>query len=143
MIEKGSIVGGSGSSAGSFFSIFCPACVPVIGSFFTAIGLGALLDMKLLGFLTVLFLLIGIGGLFINYKTHKRRTFLFIGIIASVVLYLGRYYINFPSFLYVSGIVLLGNAVFDYREIRKIKKCNNEECKQNRAILNKRGKGHG
>lgn len=136
MIEKGSTLTGAGSGVGGFFSIFCPICVPIIGSFFTAIGLGALLDMKLLGFLTVLFLLLGIGGLFINSRFHKKKIFLLIGIFASIAVYAGRYFINFPPLLYASGIVLLGNTVFDYKEIKNIKKCNSGECKVNGENIN-------
>ncbi len=120
---KNTVVAESGSFTGSLFSAFCPACVPVIGTFLTAIGLGALVNFKLLSILTLVFLIIGMIGLFLNFRYHKNGIFLAIGMLASTAVYAGRYNTNFTPLIYLGAVILIGNAVFDYRTLKICKKC--------------------
>lgn len=114
---------GTGTGVGGLLGIFCPACVPAIGSIFAAIGLGALVNFKLLGILTATFLILGLLGLFLNYRAHKQVYFLLIGLVASLGVFGGRYLMESPYLLYSGGAVLLGNALFDYRALKKCKSC--------------------
>ena len=120
---KNTAVAGGGSVTGSLFSAFCPACVPVIGSFLTAIGLGALVNFKLLSVLTALFLLIGLTGLFLNFRHHRKWCFIVIGVLASGAVYAGRYVAESKLLIYSGAVMLIGNAVFDYRTLKACKKC--------------------
>ncbi len=121
---KNTAVAEGGSVTGSLFSAFCPACVPVIGTFLTAIGLGALVNFRLLSVITILFLLIGITGLLLNFRYHKRWHFLVIGILASGAVYAGRYLTESTLMIYIGAVILVGNAIFDYRTLKGCKKCN-------------------
>lgn len=113
----------TGSIGGSALSAFCPACVPAVGSFFTAIGLGSLVNFKLLGYLTIIFLILGVVGLYLNSKNHKIKYFLIVGILASIGVYVGRYLTESLPIIYLSAVILIGNAIFDYRAVKKCKKC--------------------
>ncbi len=113
----------AGAGGGSLFSAFCPACVPVIGSFLTAIGLGGLVNFTLLSWVTIGFLVLGATGLFLNFRQHKKIYFLLIGMIGSIGVYGGRYLIDSLLLIIVSSIIVVGNVAFDYRAIKKCKKC--------------------
>ncbi len=113
----------TGAGGGSLFSAFCPACVPVIGSFLTAIGLGGLVNFTLLSWITIGFLILGVMGLFLNFRQHKKIYFLLIGILGSIGVYGGRYLTDSLPLIIVSSIIVIGNVAFDYRAIKKCKKC--------------------
>ncbi|MBI4154667.1 hypothetical protein HY498_01110 [Candidatus Woesearchaeota archaeon] len=119
---------GGGAIGGSFFSAFCPACVSFVGSIFTSIGLGALVNFRLLLWITVGLLGIGLMGLFLNLKQHKKKYFLLIGLLASVGVYSGRYLAESLPLIYTSSILLIGNAFFDYKALKICKICKN--CKK-------------
>src|SRR3989344_4339883 len=91
LIKVREIASAGGSGFGSLSSIFCPACVPLIGSFFSTIGLGGLVNFKLLSGLTILFLVLGLSGLYLNSRYHKKLYFLLVGGLGSVLAYSGRY----------------------------------------------------
>jgi len=114
---------GGGSIGGSLFSAFCPACVPLMGSFLTTIGLGALVNFRLLSWLTIGLLFIGIFGLFLNFRWHKKKYFLFFGLIASIGVYAGRYLTESYPLIILSSVLLIGNAFFDYKALKICKTC--------------------
>ncbi len=130
MIEKGTALTTGGSTIGGFFGVFCPACVPLVGSFFSAIGLGALLNFTLLHLLTVLFLLLGVFGLYLNFRIHKKWYFLGIGLFISFLIYGARYVVELTPLLYASGALLMTNIFLDYKALSNAKKCNRCDVKQ-------------
>lgn len=129
---KGTKLASSGSSIGGLLGIFCPACIPLIGTFLTAIGLGALINFKLLSTLTIFFLTIGLMGLYMNYRIHQKPNYLIIGIIASIGIFAARYILETPIILYLSGAILAGNIIFDYKELKTCKKCEVENGQKNK-----------
>lgn len=64
---------------------FCPVCYPFVGAFLTAMGLGFLVSAAVLRGLLVLFLCIGIMGLWRSYKAHKNLMPLVTGSLSSVL----------------------------------------------------------
>lgn len=122
-MEKGTPLAGGGSVAGGLSSALCPACIPTIGSFFTAIGLGALVNLRVMGVLTAGLLLFGLTGLYLNFRVHRKWHFLAIGVLASIGVFGGRYLSEILPLVYGSGIVLITNALLDYRMLKKQKIC--------------------
>lgn len=120
---RNTAVAESGSVSGSLVSAFCPACIPTIGSFLTAIGLGAFVNLKLLGIATIVFLVVGVIGLYLNSRIHRKWQFLTIGALASLGVFGGRYLFESLPLIYGSAILLIGNAIFDYKNLKRCKKC--------------------
>jgi len=120
---KSSWFSGTGSLGGILFSLGCPACVPAMAALFSVLGLGFLINMKILGTITLLFLLLGIGALYINSKKHNKRIFLIIGLVASIGLFSSRYVFTSDIPLYSGAVLLLGNALVDYKHTKKVKSC--------------------
>ncbi|MBN22432.1 MAG: hypothetical protein CL678_14205 [Bdellovibrionaceae bacterium] len=80
-------------SIGSAMTVgLCPICIPAIGAFLSAIGLGFLVHESVLKPLLFLFLFSTWAGLFWSYrKQHGRLLPLILGIVMGVALYFGRY----------------------------------------------------
>lgn len=114
---------GLGSSTGAFFGVGCPACVPAIGALFSAIGLGFLVNLTILKWLTLALLGIGLLGLYTNMRKHGRKMFLLVGLLASIAVFSSRYVAESNIVLYTGAAVLLVNAFLDYRHTRKIGAC--------------------
>ena len=89
--------GGWFASVGSFGSVItvglCPICIPAIGAFLSAIGLGFLVNEAVLKPVLIVFLLATIAGLAWSYfREHKKIAPLLLGILLAVGLYAGRYF---------------------------------------------------
>lgn len=80
-------------SIGSAMTVgLCPICIPAIGAFLFAIGLGFLVQESVLQPLLFLFIGITLFGLLWSYlKEHKRIAPFLLGIVLSIGLYVGRY----------------------------------------------------
>lgn len=114
---------GAGSGLGSFFGVGCPACVPAVGALFSAIGLGFLVDMTILKWLTVILLSIGLLGLYANFQKHRKMIFLIIGLTASMAVFSSRYLSESKTILYTGAAVLLVNAFLDIRHTKNCTTC--------------------
>jgi hypothetical protein len=84
------------SLLGSVFSAvtvgLCPVCIPAIGAFLSAIGLGFLVQEAVLKPVLVIFLGIAVFGFLWSYlKEHRHVGPLVIGTIMAVVIYVSRY----------------------------------------------------
>lgn len=62
---------------------FCPVCYPAIGAFLTAAGLGFVVSAIVLKGLLILFLGLGILGLWRSYRIHKNLMPLVTGSLSS------------------------------------------------------------
>jgi len=81
------------SSFGSALTVgLCPICIPAIGSFLSAVGLGFLVSEVVLLPILIGFLLLTVGGLLWSYlKEHRNIYPLVTGILMAVSIYIGRY----------------------------------------------------
>ncbi|MGE3760304.1 MAG: MerC family mercury resistance protein [Pseudobdellovibrionaceae bacterium] len=80
-------------SLGSAITVgLCPVCIPAIGAFLSAIGLGFLVKETVLQPLLIGFLGITLFGLFWSFlKEHKRIWPFLLGIVMAVGLFVSRY----------------------------------------------------
>jgi len=106
-----------------FASATCPACIPALGAVFASMGIGFTLGTKVLVFLTIGLLALGLVGLYVNFRKHRTKIFLIIGLIASIALYFAQYADLSKTTFYGGAAVLLVNAILDYRHTKKTKAC--------------------
>ena len=88
----------------------CPVCYPAIGAFLTAMGLGFALKTAVMKSLLILFLAIGVLGLWRSGREHGKRWPLWIAIASALVIYTGRY-IRPDEMIFYTGVVGLVTAV--------------------------------
>ena len=101
----------------------CPACIPALAAMFSAMGIGFVIGIKVLIFLTIGLLALGLVGLYVNFRKHGRKIFLIIGLIASIALYFAQYADLSKTTFYGGAAVLFVNAILDYRHTKKTKAC--------------------
>ncbi len=119
------------STIGSFGAAFtvglCPVCIPAIGTFLSAIGLGFLVTESVLHPLLIVFLALNIAGLHWSAaKKHGNYLPLLFGIIAGGALYIGRYiFITGPlnmTLMYGGILAIIGVSIWNLR-LKKNTKC--------------------
>ncbi|MBI2520725.1 MAG: MerC family mercury resistance protein [Bdellovibrio sp.] len=118
-------------SLGSAVTVgFCPFCIPAIGAFLSAIGLGFLVQESVLKPLLFIFLFVTLAGLFWSYrKQHGRLAPFFLGIVTGSALYVGRYvYLGaaINQILMYGGIV--GIIVVSFWNLKLKKKASCSAC---------------
>lgn len=105
----------------------CPVCIPAIGAFLSAIGMGFLVQEAVLKPLLLVFLGITLFGFFWSYrKEHGRLSPLVLGVLLSVGLYTSRYiYIGAAintALMYGTIVGLIGVSFWNIR-LKKMALC--------------------
>lgn len=130
------------SVVGSVFSAatvgLCPVCIPALGAFLSAIGMGFLVKEAVLKPLLLAFLGISLFGFFWSYlKEHGRLGPFFVGLIFAVGLYVSRYvYLGSTTnsiLMYGSIAGIIGASIWNIRLKKKSECCacnskGNDEC---------------
>jgi len=113
-------------SLGSAITVgLCPVCIPAIGAFLSAIGMGFLVKESVLQPLLVVFLVVTLFGLFWSYlKEHKRIAPFLLGIVMAIGLYVSRYvYIGATAnsaLMYASIAGIVGVSFWNMRLKKKL-----------------------
>ncbi len=112
------------SSIGAFGSslaiVLCPICIPAIGAFLSAIGLGFMVQEKVLEPILIVFLVITLLGLaWSSWKVHKKLGPLLLGTAMAVIMYIGRYIYFDPLLMYGSIPGMLVATVWNYLLLKK------------------------
>ncbi|MGE3608609.1 MAG: MerC domain-containing protein [Bacteriovoracaceae bacterium] len=82
-----------GSGLSTLMVLKCPACIPGVVAFLSAIGLGFIITPTVLKSVLVSMLLITLSGLLYSYSRSHRIIYpLILGAISSIGLYIGRFY---------------------------------------------------
>lgn len=116
-----------GTGLSTLFVLKCPACIPGVLTFFSAIGLGFIITPILLKSVLVLMLLFTLSGLLYSYtKSHRSIYPLIFGVLFSIGIYVGRFYymdpINqFISYGAIAGLVL--TTLWDLKLKKSNKRC--------------------
>lgn len=121
-------IGGIGSIG---IGKFCPVCYPVVGAFLSAIGLGFAVSAVVLKGLLVLFLCIGILGLWRSYRAHRNLMPIVTGSVSSLVLYTGKYLLVEDAIFYTGIIGLLGAVIWDMK-VKRAVPC--PACVENKVV---------
>ncbi len=125
--KKNGFFAAIGSFGAAFTVGLCPVCIPAIGAFLSAIGLGFLVTESVLHPLLIVFLALNISGLVWSAtKEHGNYLPLLFGTTSGAALYIGRYvYINGPlnmTLMYGGIIVIIGVSLWNLK-LRKSAKC--------------------
>lgn len=112
------------SSIGAFGSslaiVLCPICIPAIGAFLSAIGLGFMVQEKVLEPILIVFLVIALLGLaWSSWKGHKKLGPLLLGLVMAVIMYIGRYVYFVPLLMYGSIPGMLAATVWNFLLLKK------------------------
>lgn len=93
--------------------IACPACWPAYAGVLTSLGLGFLLDVRLLFPLTAVFLLIAVAAL--GFRAPRRRGFgpFFVGLVASAVVLGGKFGIESDLAMYAGLGLLVAASIWN------------------------------
>ncbi|MER3446275.1 MAG: hypothetical protein C4291_05260 [Candidatus Dadabacteria bacterium] len=111
------------SSLGSIFAALCCIGTPALLAFLSSIGVGFLINDKILIPLLVVFLGISIGSVYKSFKSHGRKESLILVIVSAIVVFVA---IWFSKLLVYIGLVgLIAASVWD---IYLRKTCKPESC---------------
>ena len=109
MIERVGVVGASVLGA------FCPLCIPAIGAFLASVGLGFLVHARILWWLMVIFIFLGLFGLSFSYrKEHGNFRPLLLGLFGALGIYGGRYVFGFTPLVYVGAGSFIAASVWNW-----------------------------
>lgn len=104
----------------------CPACIPGVVAFLSAIGLGFMITPTVLKSVLISMLLISLSGFVFSYtKNHKNIYPMLTAIIFSIALYVGKfYYLEGLNQILIYGAVigLIGTTLWDLK-IKNQKSC--------------------
>ncbi|MBI4433498.1 MerC domain-containing protein [Candidatus Uhrbacteria bacterium] len=99
---------------GGIFGVLCPACVPVVGTFLTTIGLGILADLVVSRTLMLVLLAFALIALHVSALVHRRSVPFVLAVVASMGMILGRNVILNVWLINGSGALLLLASCLDY-----------------------------
>ena len=115
-----SLIGTLGSTLGVGL---CPICIPAIGSFLSAIGMGFLVNESVLKPIVLGFVVIYSFGLYWSYKKEHKNIYPFIlGTFLGIILYASRYvFLNF-YIMYASILGVFITSIWNLK-LKKNVKC--------------------
>lgn len=107
----------------------CPVCYPVVGAFLSAIGVGIATQVTVLKGLLLLFLGIGLWGLWRSHRVHRKLLPFLLAILSAILLYTGKYLLPFTSIFYVGIAGLIIAVILDIRAAKTGTVCTDCEKK--------------
>lgn len=93
--------------------VACPACWPAYAGFLSAVGLGFLIETSYLLPLTAVFLAIAVGALAFRAKRRRGYRPFVIGLVASVVVLIGKFNFESDAAMYVGLAVLVSASLWN------------------------------
>jgi len=115
-------LGGISSVLASVLAFKCPACIPALAAFLSAVGLG-IGNATFVKWLTIAFLVIGVASLAWSARLHRRWWILAAGIPSAAMIYAGRYLWFSPALLWTGTAVLIGSAMVNLLLKRRCPHC--------------------
>jgi len=94
-------------------SATCPACVAAYAGVLSAVGLGFLLNERLLAPLIVLFLAIGIASVAWSTRSHRRAGPLIATLLGSTAVIMGRVVGHVHALLYAGVMILIAASLWN------------------------------
>lgn len=102
-----------GLCGAGFLGLFCPLCFPVIASFLAALGLGFIVNPKILILLMILFSIFFLIGLVYGFRTHRKVFPLIMGLLGLMGMMVGAYVLFIPSITYVAFVLAVMAALWN------------------------------
>ena len=88
----------------------CPLCVATSGGLLSAVGLGFLAVDKTIRWVLPIFLLLGVLGLVVAARSHRRYFVVALGVAGSLVLYAGWFLKIVPVLYGGMGLLMMASA---------------------------------
>ncbi|ODU25254.1 MAG: hypothetical protein ABS95_00580 [Verrucomicrobia bacterium SCN 57-15] len=115
-------LGGLSSVLASVLAFKCPACIPALAAFLSAVGL-SVGNAVFVKWLTIAFLAIGVISLAWSARLHRRWWIFAAGILGAAMIYGGRYLWFSPALLWAGTAVLIGSAAANLLMKRRCPHC--------------------
>ena len=103
--------------------LICPLCWPAYAGLLSAVGLGFLINSRNLMIVTALFLIVAMTAL--AFRARQRRGYgpAIAGLAASIVIVLGKFYLESPAAIYAALGVLIAASVWNSWPVRVTASC--------------------
>jgi hypothetical protein len=103
--------------------LICPLCWPAYAGLLSAVGLGFLINSRNLMIVTSLFLVIAVTAL--AFRARQRRGYgpAIAGLASSIVVVLGKFYLESPAAIYAALGVLIAASVWNSWPVRVTASC--------------------
>lgn len=108
----GAISLGPGIGAAILAKATCPLCYPAIAGFLTSVGLGFLFQGAYFYIIMAVFLLFALLGLAFRAKSRRGYKPFWLGLVGSIITFLGRYLTNEIIF-YIGIFILVGASIWN------------------------------
>lgn len=94
----------------------CPVCWPVLATLGSSLGLGIFAPWEgiISNFVFPPFVVIAVLGIFLSFRSHKKRLPLVLGIVSGSLILFGFYVIWQPTLVYIGIFGLLISSVLGY-----------------------------
>lgn len=102
-----------GACGVGLLGLLCPLCIPAIGAFLASIGLGIFATKEAVWSMLGLFSVLLFLGLYTGYKRHKNVYPLLIGILAIIVIPVGRYTVGILTLTYIGVAAAIGATIWN------------------------------
>ncbi len=93
--------------------LFCPACWPAYASLLSSLGIGFVNYSPVLMPLTIIFLLVAMGGLIYKCKTRRGYLPFLLGVTAAAGIVFGKFVLDMQTVLYFSIFFLVVASVWN------------------------------
>ena len=122
----------------------CPICWPVYAGLLASLGLGVLPEARYMLPLTLLFLILALAALAHKARTRHGHGPLFLGLVATALVVLGKFALNLDPVLYLGIALLLGASIWNSWPRRKTRQracpaCQPDNSDLKRFSINWRG----
>ena len=103
--------------------LICPLCWPAYAGLLSAVGLGFLINSRNLMIVTALFLIVAVTAL--AFRARQRRGYgpAIAGLAASIVIVVGKFYLESPAAIYAALGVLIAASVWNSWPVRLTASC--------------------
>ena len=103
--------------------LICPLCWPAYAGLLSSVGLGFLINSRNLMIVTALFLIVAVTAL--AFRARQRRGYgpALAGLAASIVIVLGKFYLESPATMYAALGVLVAASVWNSWPVRLAPSC--------------------
>ena len=103
--------------------LICPLCWPAYAGLLSSVGLGFLINSRNLMIVTALFLIVAVTAL--AFRARQRRGYgpALAGLAASIVIVLGKFYLDSPPTMYAALSILIAASVWNSWPVRLTATC--------------------
>jgi hypothetical protein len=103
--------------------LICPLCWPAYAGLLSAVGLGFLINSRNLMIVTAAFLIVAVTALAFHARQRRGYGPAIAGLAASIVIVLGKFYLESPAAIYAALGVLIAASVWNSWPVRVMASC--------------------